>query len=110
MQFFAEALSLKAKIERERVGFAQDVLTLAFTLLDFAKITQQPETRQRSINNARKAHSEVTRLLAVGLDCDEWDRAHLESSLSRLAERLDEETVTPSVRAVRVKRTREQAG
>ena len=40
MEFFAEALSLKAKIRRERVSFAQDELALAFTLLDFAKITQ----------------------------------------------------------------------
>jgi len=98
MEFFAEALSLKAKIRRERVSFAQDELALAFTLLDFAKITQQPETREQSINDARKAHGEVARLLAGGFDCDEWDRAHLESSLSRLKERLDEERVTSSSR------------
>jgi len=96
MEFFGDALSLKAKIQRERVNFVQNELALAFTLLDFAKVTQQPETRERSINNARKAYEEVAGLLVPEFDCGEWERAHLESSLSRLKARLDEERVTPS--------------
>jgi len=96
MEFFEEAPSLQAKIQRERVYFVQNELALAFTFLDLAKVTLQPETRARNINNARRAYGDVAHLLAGELSCGERDRAHLESALSRLKARLDEESATPS--------------
>jgi len=96
MEFFEEAFRLKAKIQQERVNLVRNELALAFTFLDFAKVTPELEIRRRNVNAARKAYGEVARLLAAEFDCGEWDRAHLESSLSRLKARLDEERVSPS--------------
>jgi len=89
---FEEAFRLKSRIEQQRIHFIRNELALAMTFLDLATATQQRDTRERNIQNARKAHDEVASLLAGNLECTEEERADLEDTLVKLKARLTEET------------------
>jgi len=92
MEPFEQAFRLKAKIQRERLHFVKSELALGFTFLDFAKVTQQPDTRERNIENASKAYDQVAHVLAGEFDCSDEERADLERALARLKARLNEQT------------------
>ena len=68
MDPFEETLHRKAVLQQERLQLVQNELSLASTFLDVAKVTQQPETRKRNIENARKACEAVIHLLRGRLD------------------------------------------
>src|SRR5262245_48275696 len=88
---FGDSFRLRAEIQHERIHFVQNDLALAFTFLDFAKATRQAATRERNIENARKACGEVAFWLAGNFDCTDEERANLEGALARLKKRLNEE-------------------
>lgn len=91
MKPFEENRRPQAEIQQQRLHFVQNDLALAFTFLDLAKVTQQAQTRERNIENARKAHDEVAFQLAGNFDCSEEERAGLEAALAKLRARLNEE-------------------
>ena len=92
MEPFEQAFRLKAKLQRERLHFVKSELALASTFLDFARITRQSHTRERNVENARKAHDQVAHALAGEFDCSDEERADLERALAGLRARLNEET------------------
>jgi len=91
MEPLQEAYRLQAKAQQQRVHFVQNEIAVAYTFLDLAKVTRQEETRERNIQNARKAYDEVAFQLAGKLDCSDEQRAELEGGLAKLRARLNEE-------------------
>jgi len=57
---------------------------MAMTFVSLAKTTWNPDTCRRNIENARKAHDQVMRLLSGGLATGDQKREEIQRSLDEL--------------------------
>lgn len=88
------AEDLDHQVEHLRFEFMRAELDIAATFLAFADTTREPEARTRNLQNAWKAHHEVTKLLAKHGFSDE-EQAALEERLVALGEQLNARGVLP---------------
>src|SRR5262245_47982361 len=83
------AEELRYQAQRLRLEFLLTELELAATFLEVANTTTSPETRERNVQNARKAHEEVTKLLTEKPFQSEEDRERIAERLAALRKSLD---------------------